>query len=315
MIRAASIRLISIVPVLVGIAIISFFLIRLVPGDIVSVMMGQDFGDPQLEAELRRLFGIDRPLPVQFAEWFTALLRGDLGHSLRSGRPVTEEVLERFPMTLELTVAALAVSLAISIPFGILSATRRNSSLDVGARVLSLIGLSLPNFWLGILLIMVFAVYLRVLPSGGYAPPSAGWGEHLQFLLLPAVTLGTGLAAVTMRMTRSSLLEVLGQEYVRTARAKGLRERVVVTRHALRNALVPVVTVIGIQTGRLLGGTVIVEQIFSWPGLGSLVVRAILQRDYPLVQGLTIFLAFFFVLMSLLVDLFYLYLDPRLRRG
>lgn len=315
MIRAASVRLISVIPVLLGIAVISFFLIRLVPGDIVSVMMGQDFGDPQLEAELRRLFGIDRPLPVQFAEWFTALLRGDLGHSLRSGRPVTAEVLERFPMTFELTVAALAVSLAISIPFGILSATRRNSSLDVGARVLSLIGLSLPNFWLGILLIMVFAVYLRVLPSGGYAPPSAGWGEHLKFLILPAVTLGTGLAAVTMRMTRSSLLEVLGQEYVRTARAKGLRERVVVTRHALRNALVPVVTVIGIQTGRLLGGTVIVEQIFSWPGLGSLVVRAILQRDYPLVQGLTIFLAFFFVLMSLLVDLFYLYLDPRLRHG
>ena len=315
MIRAATVRLISVVPVLLGIAVISFFLIRLVPGDIVSVMMGQDFGDPQLEAELRRLFGIDRPLPVQFAEWFTALLRGDLGHSLRSGRPVTDEVLERFPMTFELTVAALAVSLAISIPFGILSATRRNSSLDVGARVVSLIGLSLPNFWLGILLIMVFAVYLRVLPSGGYAPPSAGWGEHLKFLILPAVTLGTGLAAVTMRMTRSSLLEVLGQEYVRTARAKGLRERVVVTRHALRNALVPVVTVIGIQTGRLLGGTVIVEQIFSWPGLGSLVVRAILQRDYPLVQGLTIFLAFFFVLMSLLVDLFYLYLDPRLRHG
>lgn len=315
MIRAASVRLISIIPVLVGIAVISFFLIRLVPGDIVSVMMGQDFGDPQLEAELRRLFGIDRPLPIQFAEWFTALLRGDLGHSLRSGRPVTAEVLERFPMTLELTVAALAVSLAISIPFGILSATRRNSSLDVGARVLSLIGLSLPNFWLGILLIMVFAVYLRVLPSGGYVEPSAGVGEHLKYLILPAITLGTGLAAVTMRMTRSSLLEVLGQEYVRTARAKGLQERVVVTRHALRNALVPVVTVIGIQTGRLLGGTVIVEQIFSWPGLGSLVVRAILQRDYPLVQGLTIFLAFFFVLMSLLVDLFYLYLDPRLRHG
>lgn len=315
MIRAASVRLISVIPVLLGIAVISFFLIRLVPGDIVSVMMGQDFGDPQLEAELRRLFGIDRPLPVQFAEWFTALLRGDLGHSLRTGRPVTLEVLERFPMTLELTIAALAVSLTISIPFGILSATRRNSSLDVGARVLSLIGLSLPNFWLGILLIMVFAVYLRILPSGGYAAPSAGWGEHLKFLILPAITLGTGLAAVTMRMTRSSLLEVLGQEYVRTARAKGLSERVVVTRHALRNALVPVVTVIGIQTGRLLGGTVIVEQIFSWPGLGSLVVRAILQRDYPLVQGLTIFLAFFFVLMSLFVDLFYLYLDPRLKHG
>lgn len=307
-------RAISVIPVLLGISVIAFFLIRAVPGDVVNVIMGEDFGDPRVEAELRRLFGLDKPVPVQFAEWFTALLRLDLGHSLRSGRPVTLEVWERFPMTLELTLAALLISMSLAIPLGILSATRRNSWIDMAARIVSLVGLSLPNFWLGILLIMVFAVYLRVLPSGGYAPPTAGLGEHLRFLVLPAVTLGTALAAVSMRMTRSSLLEILGQDFVRTARAKGLAERTVVSRHALRNSLIPVVTVLGIQAGSLLGGTVIVEQIFSWPGLGSMVVRSIEQRDYPMVQGLTIFLAFFFVFMSLLVDILYLYLDPRLRR-
>ena len=305
-------RVIAVIPVLIGIAVISFFLIRLVPGDIVNVMMGEDFGDPELEASLRRLFGLDQPIHIQFFDWFGALLRGDLGESLRTGRPVTTEIFERFPTTLELAMAALVVSLAISIPVGILSATRRNSPIDMGARVVSLLGLSLPNFWLGILLIMTFSVYLHVLPSGGYAPFELSW-DHVKFLVLPAVTLGTSLAAVTMRMTRSSLLEVLGQDYVRTARAKGLAEGVVIRRHALRNSLIPVVTVLGIQAGGLLGGTVIVEQVFSWPGLGSLMIRAIEQRDYPMVQGLTMVLAFFFVFVSLVVDLVYVYLDPRLR--
>ncbi|MCV0377415.1 MAG: ABC transporter permease [Microbacterium sp.] len=298
---------------LIGIAILSFFLIRLVPGDIVNVMMGEDFADPAVEAELRRIFGLDQPIHIQFADWFGGLVQGDLGASLRTGRPVTEEIFERFPMTLELAIAALIVSLAIAIPAGIITATRRNSSIDMGARLVSLIGLSLPNFWLGILLILLFAVYLRWVPSGGYASFALSW-EHFQFLLLPAVTLGTSLAAVTMRMTRSSLLEVLGHDYIRTARAKGLSERAVVAGHALRNSLIPVITVIGIQLGGLLGGTIIVEQIFSWPGLGSLMVRAIYQRDYPLVQGLTMFLAFFFVFMNLAVDIFYVYLDPRMRQ-
>lgn len=306
-------RILAAVPVLIGIAVVSFFLIRLVPGDIVNVMMGEDFGDPALEAELRRLFGLDQPIHVQFADWFGGLLQGDLGTSLRTGRPVMQEILDRFPTTLELAVAALLVSLAIAIPAGIVTATRRNSSIDMGARLASLIGLSLPNFWLGILLILLFAVFLRWVPSSGYAPFALSW-QHFQFLILPAITLGTSLAAVTMRMTRSSLLEVLGVDYIRTARAKGLSERAVVTNHALRNSLIPVVTVIGIQLGGLLGGTIIVEQIFSWPGLGSLLVRAIYQRDYPMVQGLTMFLAFFFVFMNLVVDLLYVYLDPRLRR-
>ncbi|HEX6947133.1 MAG TPA: nickel ABC transporter permease [Acidimicrobiia bacterium] len=313
MIRAIFSRILAAIPVLVGIAIITFFLIRLIPGDIVNVIMGQDYGDPVFEAELRRLFGLDRPVHVQFSDWFTSLLQGDLGHSLRTRRPVVTEILDRFPMTLELTLAALIVSVSIALPLGIISATRRNSTADMAARLASLMGLSLPNFWLGILLIMLFSVAWGILPSGGYADFAFSW-NHFQYLVLPAVTLGTSLAAVTMRMTRSSLLEVLGIDYVRTARSKGLPERIVIGRHALKNALIPVVTVIGIQAGGLLGGALVVEQVFSWPGLGTLVIRSIEQRDYPLVQGLIIFLAFFFVLMSLVVDLLYLYLDPRLRR-
>ena len=223
------------------------------------------------------------------------------------------EIIKRFPTTLELTIAALVISLSISIPIGILAATRRNSWIDVGARVVSLFGLSLPNFWLGILLILVFSVWLRAVPSGGYAPFSASW-DHFKYTVLPAFTLGASLAAAAMRMTRSSLLEVLRLDYVRTARAKGLSERAVISRHALRNSLIPVVTVLGIQAGGLLGGTIVVEQVFSWPGLGSLVIQAISQRDYPMVQGVVMFLAFFFVFMSLTVDLLYLWVDPRLRR-
>lgn len=314
MLRELTGRVVALVPVLLGIAVISFFMMRLVPGDVVDVMLG-DQNDPQVAAELRAFFGLNRSLPDQFLSWFGGLLHGDLGQSLRTGRPVTTEIFDRFPATLELTVGALIVSVVIAIPVGVISATRRNSATDLGARLIALVGLSLPNFWLGILLIMVFSVYLRVLPSGGYTPLTANIGDNLKFLLMPMLTLGTALAAITMRMTRSSLLEVMRQDYMRTARAKGLTESAVTYKHGLRNALIPVITVIGIQTGRLLGGTVVVEQVFSWPGVGSLVVRAISQRDYPLVQGTVIFLAFFFVLMNLVVDLSYAYLDPRLRRA
>lgn len=312
MTRAILVRVLSVIPVLIGIAVITFFLIRLIPGDIVNVIMGQDFGDPEYEAELRRLFGLDLPIHQQFSQWFLGLVQGDLGHSLRTGQPVLQEILHRFPLTLELTAVALVLSLTISIPLGIISATHRNSAADMGSRLVSLIGLSLPNFWLGILLIMVFSVWLGILPSGGYEPFAFSW-DHFSHLILPAITLGTGLAAVTMRMTRSSLLEVLNVDYVRTARAKGLRERTVIGRHAMRNALIPVVTIVGIQMGALLGGSIVIETVFSWPGLGTLVIRSIEQRDYPLIQGLIIFLAFFFVFMSLVVDILYLYLDPRMR--
>jgi peptide/nickel transport system permease protein len=313
MIRIILMRVVATIPVLVGIAVVAFFLIRLIPGDTVNVLMGQDFGDPALESELRAFFGLDQSVGAQFRDWFLNLLQGDLGTSMRSGEPVTQEVISRFPVTLELAVAALFVSLLISIPVGIFAARNRNKGIDGVARVASLLGLSLPNFWLGILLIYVFAVLLGVLPSSGYRDFAFTW-DHLRFLILPAVTLGLSLAAVTMRMTRSSMLEVLGQDYIRTARAKGLNERTVVVRHGLRNALIPVVTVIGIQTGSLLGGTVVIEQVFSWPGLGSQLVSSIQDRDYPMVQGLTVFLAFFFVVVSLVVDIGYRYLDPRVRR-
>lgn len=313
MFRLIGFRILSTIPVLLGVSIVTFFLIRLVPGDVVDALSSEEFDDPRAAAEMRRVFGLDQPLHIQFFNWFFALLRLDLGYSYRSGRPVLTEIADRFPLTLELTLAALFVSVLIAIPLGVISATRRNGALDTSVRVVSLLGLSLPNFWLGLLLMAFFAVYLRWLPSGGSNALAFNW-DHFKFLILPAFTLGTSLAAETMRMSRSSLLEVLAQDYVRTSRAKGLPERLVIFRHALRNSLIPVVTVVGIQAGTLLGGTVVVEQIFSWAGLGNLVVRAIAQRDYPLLQGLIIFLSFFFVAVSLAVDILYLYLDPRLRR-
>lgn len=314
MIQVIAARLLSLLPVAAGIVIITFLALRLVPGDVVYVILNEYY-DPDVAAQLRTLFGLDLPIHEQFFRWMGGLLQGDLGDSLRTGRPVYDEITSRFPATLELTVGALILSLVIAIPAGILSATRRNSGYDFGARVASLVGLSIPNFFLGILLILVFAVTLRWLPAGGYVPVDVDLGEHLRRLILPVITLGTSMAAITMRMTRSAMLEVLRQDYVRTARAKGLLEGQVTVSHALRNALIPVVTVVGIQLGSLLGGTVVVERIFSWPGLGTLIVDAILQRDYPLVQAGVMFLALFFVVANLLVDLLYLVLNPRLRHG
>lgn len=314
MLRITLIRLVTVIPVLLGISVISFLVIRSIPGDVISSIMGQDFGDPEIEAEMRRYFGLDVPPHEQFIRWFGDLLRGDLGTSMRTGQPVLDEIMQRLPSTLLLAVSALLVAVLLSVPFGILSATRRNGVLDAVARVVSLIGLSVPNFWLGILLVYIFSVSLGWLPSQG-ANEEEGLLANLKYLILPAVTLGASLAAVNMRMTRSSMLEVLNQDYVRTARAKGLAERVVLGRHALRNSLIPVVTVLGIELGALLGGTVIIEQVFAWPGLGTMVIRGISQRDYPVVQGTLLFLAFFYVVVNFLVDLIYTYLDPRLRSG
>lgn len=312
MIRTIGLRLLAAIPILIGISIISFFMIRLVPGDVVDSILGAEYADPAVEAEMRRYYGLDKSIPMQFFDWFAGILRGDLGHSYRTGRPVTEEIMVRFPATAQLAISSLVVSVLAAIPMGVIAAVRRNGPLDAGARFVSLLGLSIPNFWLGILLISVFAVQLRWLPSGGSIPFEWSW-DYLKFLLLPAITLGTSLAAVTMRMTRSSLLEVLGQDYIRTAESKGLAPRTVIGVHGLRNALIPVVTVVGIQAGALLGGTVVVEQVFSWPGLGTLVLQAIGNRDYTVVQGTVMFLAAFYVLVSLIVDILYVYLDPRLR--
>jgi peptide/nickel transport system permease protein len=305
-------RLLALIPVLLGVAVVTFFIIRLVPGDAVDIMLGE-FNDPEVAERIRRFLGLDQPVHVQFFRWAGGLLRGDLGISIRTGRTVASEILQRLPATLQLAGAAVLLSLLIGIPFGVVSATRRNTLVDFVGRVFALGGISMPHFWLGILLILVFAVTLHVLPSGGYTPPGEDLGQNLRHLVMPAVTLGYSMAAVTMRMTRSAMLEVLNQDHVRTARAKGLLEYLVIFRHVLRNALIPVVTVVGIQVGHLLGGTVVIEEVFSWPGVGSLVVRAILQRDYPVVQGVVLVLASFFVLTNLVVDVAYGFLDPRLR--
>ncbi|MCC7359273.1 MAG: ABC transporter permease [Anaerolineales bacterium] len=312
MLRLLIRRLFALVPVLLGVAVIVFFIIRLVPGDAVDIMLGE-YNDPEVAARIRQFLGLDQPVPVQFVRWVTGMLRGDLGISIRTGRAVTTEIAQRLPATMQLAGAAVIFSLLIGVPFGVISATHRNTTVDFIGRVFSLGGISMPHFWLGILLILVFAVTLRLLPSGGYVAPAQDLEQNLRHLVMPTVTLGYSMAAVTMRMTRSAVLEVLSQDHVRTARAKGLVEHLVIRRHVLRNALIPVVTVVGIQVGHLLGGTVVIEEVFSWPGIGSLVVRAILQRDYPLVQGVVLILATLFVLTNLVVDILYGFLDPRLR--
>ena len=253
---------------------------------------------------------------MQFVSWLGALLRGDAGYSIRTGRPVIVEISERLPVTLELAFAATVIAVVVGIPLGLLSAMRPRSGLDVGARIGGLIGLSLPSFWLGTLIIVLFSLYLRWLPNtGGYVDLLADPLGNLRLLLFPAITLGLGLAAATMRMTRSAMIDVLASDHVRTARAKGLRPPLVIRRHVLRNGLIVVVTLLGIQVGQLLGGAVVVEEIFSIPGVGRMLLTAIVQRDYALVQGGVLAIAILFVAVNIAVDVLYVYLDPRIRVG
>jgi peptide/nickel transport system permease protein len=315
-IRVLQTRLLSLIPTVLGVGVLVFFIVRLIPGDAVDAMLNSadTAFDPAVAASMRRLFGLDRPIQEQFWNWFTAVLRGDLGTSIQTRRPVLEEIMRAFPVTFELAIGSLLLGLVIAIPAGVLSAQRRGGWSDLAARLVALLGLSLPNFWLGLLLIYLFAVVLRVLPAGGYVPPDKDILGNLRSAVLPMVTLGTALAAISMRQTRSAVLEVLTHDYVRTARAKGLGEAAILYRHALRNSLIPVITVVGLQLGRLLGGTVIIEQIFAWPGLGQITLRAINGRDFPMVQGGVLFLALFFVLTNVIVDASYVLLDPRLKR-
>ncbi|MBV8086192.1 MAG: ABC transporter permease [Chloroflexi bacterium] len=301
---------------MLGVGTLVFFMVRLIPGDVVDTMFADaEAWDPEVAARMRALFGLDKPLPVQFWDWLSAVLRGNLGYSLRTHTAVTTELASRMPATLELAIGALLIGAIIAIPAGVLSATRRNSFTDLAVRLIALFGLSMPNFWLGILLIYVLGVVLHVLPAGGYVPFLQNPLDSLKLGILPMITLGVGLAGITMRQTRSQMLEVLGEDFVRTSQAKGLGARLVTYRHALPNALIPVVTVVGLQLGRLLGGTVIIEQIFQWPGIGQLIFRAIDTRDYPMIQGSVLALAFFFVISNLLVDVLYIVVDPRLRHG
>ena len=311
-VRSIAARLFALLPILLGLSFISFTLIAIIPGDPVTALLGLE-ADPAAVAALRAKYALDEPFPVRFGAWLLAVLGGDLGRSIQTGRPVLAMVMDALGPTLLLAAAALVVSLLIAIPAGVVAATRRNTPADFAVSIGALCGMSLPTFWLGILLILGFSIWLPVLPSSGYVPVTQDPLRALAHLVLPALTLGVGLAAATMRMTRSTMLEVLRADYVRTARAKGLSRRAVIWKHALRNALIPVVTLVGIQFGQLLGGVVVTETVFSWPGIGKLTVDAIFARDFPVVQGAILVTASLFVLINLVTDLLYAALDPRLR--
>jgi peptide/nickel transport system permease protein len=307
-------RLVGMVPVLFLVSLVIFMLIHLTPGDPVLVMLGEE-ASPEARDRLRSELGLDQPLPVQYAIWAGRVARGDLGRSIRTHQPVSEAILQRLPVTIELALAAMLIALVIAVPAGIISALRRNSAADMTSSIVALLGVSVPNFFLAVLLIWTFALNLRWLPPIGFVPLIQDVGANLKGLIMPALTLGTAVAAVITRQMRGSLLEVLGNDYIRTAWSKGLSEGMVIQRHALKNALIPVVTVAGLRMGNLLGSAIITETIFALPGVGRMVVDSIFQRDFPMVQGITLYLAVLFLFINLLVDLTYAYLDPRIRYG
>jgi peptide/nickel transport system permease protein len=327
-------RLLSLIPTLFGVSIIVFLFLRMIPGDPALALAGEHATDANVE-RIREDFGLNKPLPEQYITYMGKVLRGDLGRSILSRRPITDEIRVRFPATLELSMCALIVALVVGLPAGIISATKRNSRIDNIAMVGSLLGISMPIFWLGLMLNWFFAVRLGWLPSVTRLDSSidlqritnliivdsilTGNAEALlngiKHLILPAVALGTIPMAIIARMTRSAMLEVLEQDYVRTARAKGLAERVVTFKHALKNAMLPVITILGLQVGVLLSGAVLTETIFAWPGIGRWLYLSILSRDYPIVQGMALFITSLFLVVNLLVDLSYALVDPRIRYG
>ena len=305
-------RLVATIPVLLLVTAGVFALIHLTPGDPIDAMMAESVDDT-VKRELRRDLGLDRPLYLQYATWMGRLLQGDLGRSIRNREPVIENVGRRIKPSLQLAGLAMAISLLVATPIGILSAARRNSALDRFGTSFALFGICMPNFLIALLLIFLFGVTLRWLPISGYVDPMEELWDGLRSLALPAITLGLALAAVITRTLRSSMLEALSEDYIRTARAKGLSDGAVIRRHALKNALIPVVTVLGLQLGTLIGGAVITEYVFALPGVGRLVVDAVFARDYPLVQGVVLLIAVGFILSNLMVDLLYGWIDPRIR--
>ena len=301
---------------LVGVSLLVFAMVRLIPGTVVEQLLGQAaMASPEVTQSFRRFFGLDQPWHVQYLRWIGGVLRGDLGVSWLSGKPVTALFLERLPVSAELAVLAVAWSLLLGVPLGTGAAVWRGGFRDGAIRVATTLGLSLPAFWQGTVLILLFSIYLGWMPSLAWVPLTVDPAANLAIVALPALTLGTASAAMITRMSRSSMLDVLGREFVRTARAKGVAERRVTFRHALRNALIPVVTVAGVQLGYIVGGIVVVEDVFTLPGVGRLLLDAIFQRDYPVVQGVILLLAAGFMALNLAVDLLYAVLDPRLRRG
>ena len=314
MTRYVAVRLYAMALTLLGLTVLVFLMLRLIPGTVVEQMIGADaVVSPAMVAELKRFFGLDQPWYVQYGQWLGRLAHGDLGTSWRTGKPVLQLIVERLPVTLELTALAGVFSLLLGIPAGVVSAVRREGAVDNVTRVGALLGLSVPVFWQGTMLILFFSLYLRWMPPVMWVDFWVAPRRNLTIMILPALCLGTASAANIARITRACMLDVLRSEFVRTAAAKGLADRAVVLKHALRNALIPVVTVAGLQLGILLGGTVVVEEVFTLPGVGRLVLWSIYQRDYPLTQSVILFIAVMFMTINLAVDLLYAYLDPRIR--
>jgi peptide/nickel transport system permease protein len=306
-------RAFSLIPVLVGVTLLIFLVMQLAPGDPAQIMLGPKATETSL-TQLRHDLGLDQPLHVQYVRWLARVLRGNWGRSIQLKREVLPFILDRFQNTAYLTICAALLACLVGIPAGILSAIRQYSLSDRVAMVLVLVGFSMPIFWLGIILQIVFGLRLGILPvSGIQSPDHTDLADLVSHLILPSLTLATGATAIIARMTRSSMLEVIRQDYIRTARSKGLRERLIISNHALKNALIPVMTVLGMQVGYLLGGDVLVEMVFSYPGIGLAMVNGILARDFPLVQGAILLVASSYVLVNLAVDITYAYLDPRIR--
>ena len=307
-------RLVSLLPTLVFVSMLIFGLQQLLPGDPAQILAGED-QSPELIAHLRTKMHLDEPLPVRYFYWVKGVVHGDLGESVRTQQPVLELILQKLPVTAELAFLSMLIGLIVSIPAGIISAVRPGTFWDYGANAFALSGLSVPHFWLGILMILFFSVELGRLPASGYVSPFENLRANLAAMVMPAFVLGTGISAVLMRHTRSSMMQVLSLDYVRTARAKGLSERVVVLKHALRNALTPVITLGALELGTLLSGAVLTEQVFTIPGFGKLIIDAVFNRDYALVQGVVLVTATAYILLNLMADIAYFVFNPRLRHA
>lgn len=305
-------RLAQLVPTLFFVSIMIFSLQRLLPGDPALVMAGEE-RDPAVIEQIRKQYKLDQPIPVQYVYWMKGVLSGDLGQSLRSSLPVLDLIEQKLPVTLQLGFMAMVIALSIGVPAGVISAVKRGTLWDYAANIFSLWGISTPNFWLGIMLIFLFSIELGWLPASGYVSPFENWRESLASTIMPDFVLGNAIAGVLMRHTRSAMLNVLGSDYVRTARAKGLSERVVILKHAMRNALTPIITLGALELGALLSGSVLTEQIFSIPGFGKLIVDAVFNRDYAVVQGVVLVTATIYIALNLLADIAYIIVNPRLR--
>ena len=305
-------RMLQLLPTLFFVSVLIFSLQQLLPGDPALVMAGEE-RDPEVIEQIRRQYRLDQPIPIQYLYWVKGVLTGDLGESMRLKEPVARLITQKLPVTLQLAVMAMIIALLIGVTAGVISAVKRDTWIDYAANVFGLWGISTPNFWLGIMMIFLFSVHLGWLPASGYVSPWVDWRQSLSTTIMPAFVLGTGIAGVIMRHTRAAMLQALQSDYVRTARAKGLEERVVVLKHAMRNALTPVITLGALEFGTLLSGAVLTEQIFTIPGFGKLIVDAVFNRDYAVVQGVVLVTASIYILMNLLADIGYILVNPRLR--